>query len=147
MPGKSTTFDNQLLGLIFNATAIANIAINHTTAPLTNLYVSLHQTTPGAGGSQNTNEASYSGYARVAISRVGTANGWTVSGASVSPISNITFPTSTGTPSETESFFAIGTTSAGAGEILYFGAISPVITVNAAGITPTLVTTSVVTES
>ena len=107
MAAKGSTFDNQLLALIFNGTAIANIAINHTTSPLTNLYVSLHTATPGAGGSQTTSEAAYGAYARVAVSRVGTANGWTVSGSSVSPISTITFPTAT-SGSETESFFASG---------------------------------------
>lgn len=145
MAAKGSTFDNQLLALIFNATAIANIAINHTTSPLTNLYVSLHTATPGAGGTQTTSEAAYGAYARVAVSRVGTANGWTVSGSSVSPISTITFPTAT-SGSETESFFAIGTTSTGAGEILYFGPISPTITVSS-GVIPQLTTSSTITES
>lgn len=146
MAAKGSTFDNQLLCLIFNGTAIANIAINHTTSPLTNLYVSLHTSTgPGAGGTQTTNEAAYGAYARVAVSRVGSANGWTVSGASVSPISTITFPTAT-SGSETESFFAIGTTSAGAGEILYYGPISPTITVTS-GVIPQLTTSSTITES
>ena len=31
------------------------------------LYVSLHTADPGVGGGQNTNEATYSGYARVAV--------------------------------------------------------------------------------
>lgn len=39
---KSITFDNDFLKLIFNATAIANIADNAATAPLTNIYLSLH---------------------------------------------------------------------------------------------------------
>ena len=39
---KSSTFDNDLLKLIFNATAIANIADNAGSSPLTNLYLSLH---------------------------------------------------------------------------------------------------------
>lgn len=42
-----------------------------------NLYVSLHTSDPGAGGSQTTNEATYTSYARVAVTRDGTA--WTVS--------------------------------------------------------------------
>ena len=145
MAAKGSTFDNQLLALIFNGTAIANIAINHTASPLTNLYVSLHTASPGSGGTQTTSEAAYGAYARVAVSRVGSANGWTVTGASVSPISTITFPTAT-SGSETESFFAIGTTSSGAGEILYFGPISPTITVSS-GVIPQLTTSSTITES
>ena len=44
--GKSSTFDNDWLKLIFNATAIANIADNAATSPLTNLYVALHTADP-----------------------------------------------------------------------------------------------------
>jgi len=36
---KSNAFENSLLKLIFNATAIANLADNAATSPLTNLYV------------------------------------------------------------------------------------------------------------
>ncbi len=44
---KGNTFENDLLKLIFNATAIANIADNAGSSPLTNLYVSLHTADPG----------------------------------------------------------------------------------------------------
>ena len=40
MAAKGSTFSNDLLKLIFNATAIANIADNAASGPLTNLYVS-----------------------------------------------------------------------------------------------------------
>ena len=66
---KSTTFSNDLAALIFNATAIANIADNAASSPLTNLYLSLHTSSPGTGGSQTTNETSYTNYARVAVAR------------------------------------------------------------------------------
>lgn len=140
---KGSTFDNDLLKLIFNATAIANIADNAGTSPLTNLYVSLHTADPGAGGNQATNEATYTGYARVAVAR--TSGGFTVSGASVSPAANVTFPAGTG-GSGTATFFGIGTASSGAGKLLYSGAISPSI-VTGNGITPILTTGSTVTES
>ena len=52
MAAKGSTFDNDLLKLIFNGTTIANIADNAVSSPLTNLYVSLHTATPAAGGSQ-----------------------------------------------------------------------------------------------
>jgi hypothetical protein len=128
--------------LIFNATAIATIAQNGT-SPLTNLYVALHTASPGAGGSQTTNEAAYTSYARVAVAR--TSGGWTVSGASVSPAANISFPAATG-GSETETYWSIGTAVSGTGEILYFGPISPTIVVTS-GVTPILTTASTVTES
>lgn len=63
---KGNTFENDWLLLIFNATAIANIADNAASAPLTNLYVSLHTADPGEAGDQTTNEAAYTSYARVA---------------------------------------------------------------------------------
>ena len=143
MAAKSSTFDSDLLKLIFQAIAIANVADNAAGAPLTNLYVSLHTVAPTVGGSQTTSEAAYTGYARVAVAR--TAGGWTVTGSSVSPAATITFPAATA-GSETEAFFAVGTASTGAGKVLYFGAIAPTIAV-AAGVTPQLTTASAVTES
>lgn len=79
---KGDTFENDLLKLIFNGTAIANIADNAATAPLTDLWLSLHTADPGEAGSQTTSETAYTGYARVAVAR--TSGGWSVSGASVS---------------------------------------------------------------
>ena len=69
MAGKTTTWANDLLKLLFQAVPIANIADNATTAPLTLLYISLHTADPGAAGAQNTSEAAYTGYARVAVAR------------------------------------------------------------------------------
>ena len=71
---KGDTFENDLLKLIFQAVAIANLADNAATGPLTNLYVSLHTADPGEAGNQSTSEATYTGYARVAVAR--TAGGW-----------------------------------------------------------------------
>lgn len=143
MAAKGSTWADQLLKLLLNATAIANIADNAASAPLTNLYVSLHTASPAAGGSQTTNEAAYTSYARVAVAR--TTGGWTVTGASVSPVAAITFPAATG-GSETETFFGVGTASSGTGELLYFGPISPTIVVST-GVTPRLTTASAITES
>ena len=135
-------YANSLLALIFNATTFANMAINATSSPFTNLYVSLHTATPTATGNQTSNEAAYTGYARVAVSR--SSSGWTVTGNSVSPTATIVFPAATG-GSETETFFGIGTSSSGAGHLLYFGAISPTIVV-ANGVTPELTTNSIASE-
>jgi hypothetical protein len=142
--GKSTTFDNDLLKLIFNATAIANIADNAATSPLTNLYVALHTADPGAGGTQSTSECTYTSYARVAVAR--TTGGWTASSAaSTSPVAAITFPAGTG-GSGTATYFSVGVASSGATKILYSGAISPSI-VTGNGVTPQLTTASTITEA
>jgi hypothetical protein len=141
--GKSATFDNDLLLLIFNATTIANLAINATSSPLTSLYVSLHTANPGTAAPQTTSEAAYTGYARQAVTRSNV--GFTVTAASVSPAANVTFPAATA-GSETETYFGIGTAVSGTGKLLYSGAISPTIAV-VAGVQPVLTTASTVTEA
>lgn len=139
---KGNTFENDWLKLIFNATAIGNIADNAATAPLTNLYVALHTGDPGEAGAQTTNECAYTSYARVAVAR--TSGGWTVSGNSVSPVAAITFPAATG-GSETATYFSVGTDASGAGKILYSGTISPSISISS-GVTPQLTTSTAITE-
>lgn len=139
---KSNTFENDFLKLIFNATAIANIADNAASSPLTNLYVSLHTADPGEAGSQTTSECAYTSYARAAVAR--TSGGWTVTANSVSPASAITFPTCTG-GTEIATHAAIGTASSGAGKILYSGSIAPNISISV-GVPPVLPTSSAITE-
>lgn len=139
---KGNTFENDLLGLIFNATAIGNIADNAATSPLTNLYVSLHTSDPGEAGSQTTNECSYTSYARVAVAR--TSGGWTITANSVSPTANIDFPAATG-GTETATHVGIGTDASGTGKLLYYGAISPNISIST-GVTPRIGTGSTITE-
>lgn len=139
---KSNTFENDWLLLLFNGTAIANIADNAASSPLTNLYVSLHTADPGETGIQTTSECAYTSYARVAVAR--TSGGWTVTGNSVSPASDIIFPTATG-GTETATHAAIGTASTGGGKILYSGTITPNIAITS-GTAPRLPTTSTISE-
>ncbi len=141
--GKSATFDNQLLLLIFNGTNIPNIANNATTAPLTSLYAALHSEDPTATGNQANNEVTYTSYQRVAVAR--TPSGFTVSGNVVSPASNIMFPIGTG-GSGSATFWSVGVASTGASTILYSGPISPAISLGV-GVMPTLTTASTITES
>lgn len=141
--GKGNTWSDDILKILFNATAVANICDNAASSPLTALFVSLHTANPGAGGSQTTSEAAYTSYARVSVAR--TSGGWTVSGTSVTPAAQISFPAATG-GSETETFFGIGTASTGAGVLLYSGSISPTIAVSN-GVTPILTAATSVTES
>lgn len=144
--GKGNTTSNNLLKLIFNATNWSLIADNTATTPLTNLFVALHTADPGASGSQTTSEIAYTSYARVSVPRTTATPGWTASSAqSTSPTQAITFPAGTG-GSGTATFWSIGTLTSGAGVILYSGAISPSI-VCGSGITPSLTTSSTVTEA
>lgn len=146
MAGKSDTFELDILKLIFNATAIANIADNAASSPLTNLYVSLHTADPTDAGLQNTSEATYTGYSRVAVIR--TSAGWTCATAAgvstAKPVSAITFGACTG-GSNAITFLGIGVAASGATKLLYSGSLAPTITVSA-GITPQLTTNTVITE-
>ena len=144
MPGgKATTFDNDLLKLIFNGTPIANIADNAASSPLTNFYVSFHNADPGVGGSQTTSETAYTSYARTAVPR--TSVGWTVTGNQVVPAANVNAPLCTG-GTDTLTFFSVGIAASGTGKILYRGPLSPTISVNS-GVTPQLQTGTVITEN
>ena len=134
-------FENDLLKLIFNATAIANVADNAATAPLTNLQYSLHTADPGEAGDQTTSEATYTSYARVAVAR--TSGGHTVTNNSVSPAANIDFPAGTG-GSGTATHFAVGSAASGAGKTLFSGTVTPNI-VTGNGVTPRLTTASTIT--
>lgn len=143
MAGKGTTFANDILALIFNGTTITGIADNAASSPLSNFYVALHTADPTAAGSQNTSEATYTSYARVAVAR--TSGGWTVASATSNPTANIDFPACTGGTS-TVTYFSIGTASTGAGKILYVGPLSPTISVST-GVTPRITTASSISES
>jgi len=126
------TFENDLMKLIFNGTAIANIADNAASSPLTNLYVSLHTADPGEAGDQTTSEATYTSYARVAVSR--DSGGWTVSSNTVTNAALIQFPQATG-GTNTITHFAIGTASSSTGKVLARGALSASLSVSS-GIQP-----------
>ena len=139
---KGNTFENDFLQLIFNGAAIANLADNASASPLTDLQVSLHTADPGEAGDQESNEAAYTGYARVAVAR--TSGGWTVTGNSVSPVADITFPAGTG-GSGTATHFAVGTAASGSGKILFYGTLTPNI-VMGDGVTPKITTASTITE-
>lgn len=143
MAGKGDTFENDVLKLIFNATAVANMADNAASSPLTNLYVSLHTADPGDAGNQTTSETAYTGYSRVAVAR--TTGGWTVTGNSVSPVANIDFGACTASPGAAITHWAVGTASSSTGKLLYAGTVTPNITM-ATSVIPRLTTASTVTE-
>ena len=138
---KSNNLETDILALIFNATAIPDLAENDITAPATTLTVALHTADPGEAGSQATSEIAYTGYARVAVAR--TSGGWTVAGNSVSPAAAITFGNMTGGAGGTATHFSIGTGTAD--EMLYSGTITPNIVITN-GVTPELTTATAITE-
>jgi hypothetical protein len=129
---KGNTFENDLLKLIFQAVAIADLAENDTTSPLTDLQVGLSTADVGEAGDQTTSEATYTGYAREAVAR--TSGGWTVTGNLVENAAAVTFGACTA-GSNTISHFHVGTAASAAGKVLYKGALGASLAVSA-GITP-----------
>ena len=121
----SNQFEADILGLIFNATAITGLADNASASPLTNLYVALHTADPGEGGNQATSEVNYTGYARVAVQRTGA--GWTLAGQTISPTAVIEFGEMTAGTAGTAVYASVGTAASGAGKVIVRGALSPTI--------------------
>ncbi|MEX0852627.1 MAG: hypothetical protein WD036_04995 [Bauldia sp.] len=143
---KSNTFENDLLALLFNNTAIADIgdaAGLRASTTAGSLYWSLHTADPGEAGTAVTNEAAYTGYARVAAARSG--SGFTVAGNSVSPPANVDFGECTASAGGAITHFGIVNTSSGAGKLLYSGTLMPNVTM-AVGVIPRIKTTSTITE-
>lgn len=94
-------------------------------------YLALYTADPGEAGSAITNEATYTGYARVAITK---ATAWTDGGSSFTNAALIQWPLcSAGT--NTITHFAVVTTASGAGQIIDSGALSSSLAVSA-GIQP-----------
>lgn len=132
---KSNSLETSFLKHIFQNVAIANVG-DATGLPAAatagSLYISLHVADPGEGGSQTTNEASYTSYARVAVAR--TTGAWSESSGTVSNLAAISFPACTG-GTNTITHFGIGTDSSGTGTLLYSGALTASLSVST-GITP-----------
>lgn len=139
----SNSMENKTLLLFFNNTAFANVgdaAGLLASAAAGSLYLSLHTADPGEAGDQTTSEATYTGYARVAVAR--SSGGFTISTNSVVPAAAVTFPAGTG-GSGTVTHFGIGTASSGAGVLLFSGTVTPNI-VTGNGVTPSLTTATTV---
>jgi hypothetical protein len=143
---KSDTFENDLMKLIFNNISITNIgdaAGILQSAAAGSLYWSLHTGDPGETGTAVTNEAAYTGYARVAAARSSAA--FTVTGNSVSPVANVDFGECTASAGGPITHFGIVNTASGAGKLLYSGTMTPNVTM-AVGVIPRIKTTSTITE-
>lgn len=137
----SNAAETAIMALIFNATAWANMADNAGTSPQTDIAVGLHTADPGEAGTMSTSETTYTSYARQSVAR--TSGGWTVTGGSVSPVSNIDFPAGTG-GSGTVTHFSVGRTGGGAAAIHMKGTVTPNI-VTGTGVTPRLTTSTALT--
>lgn len=95
------------------------------------VWIALHTADPGEAGSAVTSEATYTSYARVAVTK---ATGWTDGGSTFSNAALVQFPQCTG-GSNAITHFSVVTTTSGAGQILVSGELSATLNV-ATGIQP-----------
>lgn len=113
---KGNTTEADYIAFIFNATAMPSYG--------SNLYVHLHTADPGESGTSSTNEATYTGYARVGVAR--DAGGWACTANEAENVAEVTFPECTG-GSNTITHASICTNG---GQILYSGALTASIAVS-----------------
>lgn len=113
-------------------TSILNYLLTDTDdlSAITNWYIALFTADPGEAGS-TTNEADYTGYARVAVARSGA--GWTVSGDTGDNDAAIAFGECTA-GSNTVTHVALMSASSG-GTMYVYGALNSALAIST-GITP-----------
>lgn len=136
----SNAAESDLLKLLFQNTTWAGMGDATGIVKSTvdgSFFIALHTADPGETGDQTTSEATYTGYARVAVVR--TASGWTLSGTAPTQVANaavVTFGACTA-GSSTVTHFSIGKATSGTGEIILSGALSsPASLAISPGITP-----------
>jgi hypothetical protein len=143
MAGKTATFENETLRLWFNAVAIANLADNAAASPAGVWWISLHTADPTDAGNQSSSEATYAGYARVAVTR--DASGFTVVGSTVTLAALLSFPLCT-SGNNLITHLGVGLQQTGGGALKFSGPVTPNIAV-ADGVTPQLSTGTSIVES
>jgi len=122
---KTNAFETDVAALIFQGQAIPGLADNAAISPLTSLYLSLHTADPGEAGDQTTSEATYGGYARIAVSRSSAgfalftaASTSSTFGCAVYVRPDLLWPTCV-SGSATVTYIGVGTDATGAGKLLY----------------------------
>lgn len=133
----AASFQSPVASLILLAVAIANIADNAASSPITNIHIGLHESDPSAGN-QTTGEGNYTSYARQPVAR--SASGWTDSSGTVTNDAEIAFPACTG-GSDTISHVGVGTLVSGTGVLIIGGALTASLSVST-GITPRFAATA-----
>jgi hypothetical protein len=124
---KSTTTCNNLLGLFYNATAIANIADNAAASPITTVSVALATASYSASSTMSSNETAYTNYARQTVAR--TTSGWAApSAGATSNVASIEFP-QCGVTGATITSACTGK-GAGASDIFHYGDLNASIAVS-----------------
>lgn len=124
---KSTTTSNNIIGLYYNATAIANIADNASASPITLVYCALATASYSVSSTLSSNETAYTNYVRQSTAR--TTSGWTApSGGATSNAAAIEYP-QCGVTGATITSMATGK-STGAADIFHYGDLNASIAVS-----------------
>jgi hypothetical protein len=124
---KATTTCNNILALIYNATAWANIADNAAASPITNIYMALATASYSAASNAGSNETVYTNYVRQAVAR--SVAGWTApSGGSTSNAAAIEYPQCGVTGATITS--ACTAKATGASDIFHYGDLNSPIAVS-----------------
>jgi len=125
---KSTNTCNNILALIYNATAWANVADNAAASPIAVIQMALATASYSVSSTLASNETVYTNYVRQTPAR--TTGGWTVpSGSATSNAAAIEYP-QCGVTGATITSAATGK-GAGAGDIFHYGDLnSPIAVAN-----------------
>jgi len=111
---KSTTTSNNALDAFLRA-------VDPSWRSGANRFIALHTADPTPSGTATSNEATFGGYARVSVTA---STGFTAASAgSSSNTGLIQFPECT-SGSNTITYVSIVTTASGAGQIIYYGALT-----------------------
>jgi hypothetical protein len=124
---KGTTTCNNILALIYNATAWANIADNAASSPITNIYMALATASYSASDNASADETVYTNYVRQTVAR--SVAGWTApSGGATSNAAAIEYPQCGVTGATITS--ACTAKATGASEIFHYGDLNSPIAVS-----------------
>ena len=116
---KSNTTENDILKMVLQGT-------DPSWRAGATQYIALYTADPGEAGTAITSEATYTSYARVAITK---ATAWTDGGSSFSNAALVQFPKCTGGTNDI-THFGVVTSASGAGQLLYSGALSSTLSVS-----------------
>lgn len=124
---KGTTACNNILALMYNATAWADVAENDSSSPAAVIQMALATASYAASDALNADEATYTNYVRQTPAR--TTGGWTApSGGATSNAAAIEYP-QCGASGNTIVAAATGK-GAGAGELWHYGDLNASIAVS-----------------
>lgn len=124
---KGTATCNNIVGLMYNATAWPDVAENDSSSPAAVVQCPLATASYSAASTLASNEATYTNYVRQTVAR--TTGGWTVpSGGVTQNVAPIEYP-QCGVTGNTIEAMATGK-GAGAGEVWHYGDLNAPIIVS-----------------